>query len=73
MAECIDILDLLGHYILALAELEDVLASIDDPQCAIGQPHAHIACMMPALGVDGLGRFLWILIVTGRGKYQLAN
>jgi len=31
LTERVDILDLLGHYVLALAKLEDVLAAIDDP------------------------------------------
>lgn len=68
LTQRIDVLDLLGYYVLALTELEDVLATIDNAQGAVGQPHAHVARMMPTLGIDGFRCLLSILVVTEKDR-----
>lgn len=65
----IDILDFLGYYIFALAQFENVFSSIDNFERAIWQPHAHVAGMVPALIVNGLSRFLGVLIVADKDVF----
>lgn len=60
----INVLNLLGHNVFALTQLEDVLLPVDNLECSIGKPLTNVACMMPSMCVDGLICSRWIFEVS---------
>jgi hypothetical protein len=61
----VNVFDLLGHDVLALAQLEDVLLAVDDLEGAVAQPLADVARMVPATRVNRLCRSLLVAEVAG--------
>jgi hypothetical protein len=50
--------------VLSLSELEDVLFSINNLESTVGEEHANVTCVDPALSIDSLACLLRITEVT---------
>lgn len=64
----VDVLDALGRDVLALSELEDVLAAIDDLEAAELVDLRNVASRKPPVRVDRLGCLLGVLIVLSEQR-----
>jgi hypothetical protein len=64
----IHVLDALGRNVLALGELEHVLAAVDDREAAQRVDGADVARVEPAVGVDGFAGFRFVAEVLAEAR-----